>query len=150
VDMMAQMQAKEDLILSTACMGVMTRTFLEALAQADRKEKGAKPAMAFQEFRYRLAEMFTLIRTSRLLLWRAAWMLQENEHDATTVLACAKVFVTETAESVVSAAHQVVGPRSCEAGTGLDHAFAIAKAAQVWGRSSEALRMSIAGSMLGV
>lgn len=148
MDVMAGMQAREDLILAVACMGVMTRAFLEALGRADRKEKGAKPAMAFQEFRYRLAEMFALIRTSRLLLWRAAWMLQEGAHDAAAVLACAKVFVTETAESVVSAAHQVMGPRSCEAGA-LDHAFHFAKAAQVWGRSSEALRMSIAQSMIG-
>jgi len=150
VDIMAEMQAREDLILSTACMGVMTRAFIEARNMADRAEQGARPAMAFQEFRYRLAEMFALIRTSRLLLWRAAWMLQENVHDAATVLACAKVFVTETAESVVSAAHQVMGPRACEAGSGLDDALVTAKAAQVWGRSSEALRMSIAKSMLGV
>jgi butyryl-CoA dehydrogenase len=149
-DIMAEMQAREDLILAVACMGVMTRAFTEALGRADKKEQGAKPAMAFQEFRYRLAEMFALIRTSRLLLWRAAWMLQENEHDAAAVLACAKVFVTETAEAVVSAAHQVMGPRACEAGSGMDRALMAAKSAQVWGRSSEALRMSIAESMVGV
>jgi alkylation response protein AidB-like acyl-CoA dehydrogenase len=144
----AQLLAREDLLLTAAAMGAMQRAFDAARRSADRKEGGRKPAMGYQEIRYRLAEMYALMRTSRFMLQRAAWMLQEGQEEAETVAACAKVFVTESAEAVSSGAMRVMGREGTVRGNAALEGLADAKLAQAAGRSCEERRMAIADDCL--
>jgi alkylation response protein AidB-like acyl-CoA dehydrogenase len=139
---------RENLVLSTAAVGVMQRAFDAARAFADEAEGGRRPAMAYQENRFRLAEMFTLLRTSRLMLDRAAWMLQENQPQASTVNACAKVFVTESAEQVASIALRVMGKAGTLMGNRAEESLRDSKFTQAAGQSCEALRMLVADDCL--
>jgi len=148
IDLAALVAQRENLVLSTAALGVMQRAFDAARTFADEAEGGRKPAMAYQENRFRLAEMFTLIRTSRLMLERAAWMLQENEPQASTVNACAKVFITESAEQVASIALRVLGKAGTLAGNRAEESFRDAAFTKAAGQSCEALRMLIADDCL--
>jgi alkylation response protein AidB-like acyl-CoA dehydrogenase len=139
---------RENLVLSTAAVGVMQRAFDAARALADGAESGRRPAMAYQENRFRLAEMFTLLRTSRLMLHRAAWMLQENQPQASTVGACTKVFLTESAEQVASIALRVMGKAGNLMGNRAEESLRDSKFTQAAGQSCEALRMVIADDCL--
>ena len=43
---------------------------------AGESQDGRKPPQAYQEIRFKLAEMFTLFQTSQWMLYRAAWLLE--------------------------------------------------------------------------
>ncbi|MFH1434453.1 MAG: acyl-CoA dehydrogenase [Pseudomonadota bacterium] len=139
---------KEDMILTIASLGVMRRAFAAGRSSADKAARGRKPPMAYQEIRYMLAEMQTPLTTSELMLQRAAWMLMENAPEASTVAACAKVFIAESAEEVASKAVQILGDEGCVRGSETAESFSDAKYGQVAGRSSEVLRMLIADDCL--
>ena len=139
---------KENMILAIASLGVMRRAFAAARKRADKAAKGRKPPMGYQEIRYTLAEMQTPLYTSELMLQRAAWMLMENAPEASTVAACAKVFIAESAEEVASKAVQILGDEGCVRGSETAESFSDAKYGQVAGQSSEVLRMLIADDCL--
>ena len=144
----AQLLARQDILFAAAALGSMQRAFDTARKAADRKEGGRKPAMGYQEMRYKLAEMFALMRTSRFMLHRAAWMLQEGQEESATIAACAKVFVTESAEAVSSGALRVMGKEGTVLGNAAQESLQDAKFAQTAGQSCEELRMAIADDCL--
>ena len=85
----------------------MHRALFGAKEYGAAAEEGGKPPLAYQEIRYRLAEMFALYQTSQLLVYRAAWMLEQGIAEANTVVDSAKVFITEAAEEVARGAMQI-------------------------------------------
>ena len=59
--------------------------------------------------RFALADMATALETSRLMLWRAAAALDEDDPDKVTLCAMAKLYVTDSCFEVADRALQLLG-----------------------------------------
>ena len=74
----------------------------------DRKQFG-QPLADFQALQFRLADMATELESARLMIHRAAWMLDNNAHGTTVAAAMAKRVATDTGFDVVNQALQLHG-----------------------------------------
>ena len=74
----------------------------------DRKQFG-QPLAEFQALQFRVADMATELESARLMIHRAAWMLDNNAHGTTVAAAMAKRVATDTGFDVVNQALQLHG-----------------------------------------
>jgi alkylation response protein AidB-like acyl-CoA dehydrogenase len=144
----SELQVKINLAIAVSSLGVMHRALFGAKEYGAVSEEGEKPPLAFQEIRYRLAEMFALYQTAQLLVYRAAWMLEAGSSEAHTVVDSAKVFVTEAAEEVARGAMQIAALDGFLGNNALETGYRDARFGPVAGESSEVLRMRIADDCL--
>jgi alkylation response protein AidB-like acyl-CoA dehydrogenase len=93
-----------------ACSLGGARACLEASRDylKDRKQFG-QPLADFQALQFRLADMATELESARLMIHRAAWMLDNNAHGTTVAAAMAKRVATDTGFDVVNQALQMHG-----------------------------------------
>ena len=141
-------RAWEDQILTAASLGQMQRSYDEAVDYAKTHLSGGKPIIAYQVIGFKLAEMLTLLQTARLLAYRAAWMTEAEDREASVLAHCAKVFCTESAEEVASHALQILGGQGFIRGNPAEGGYRDAKYLQIAGTSSEISRMKIADQLL--
>jgi alkylation response protein AidB-like acyl-CoA dehydrogenase len=142
------LRAVSDMILTAASVGLMERATASAKAVSSSQCRGGKPVSRFQENRFKAAEMATLLQTSQLLAYRAAWMCESGDPEAGTVTLCAKVFAAEASEQVASLAMQTAAAKGYISGHALERAFRDAKFAAMAGTTSELSRMAIADDLL--
>lgn len=93
-----------------ACSVGGARACLEAAREhmKQRKQFG-QPLADFQALQFRLADMATELETARLMLHRAAWMLDNARHGTTVAAAMAKRVATDVGFDVVNQALQLHG-----------------------------------------
>ncbi len=93
-----------------ACSLGGARACLEASRDylKDRKQFG-QPLSDFQALQFRLADMATELESARLMIHRAAWMLDNKAHGTTVAAAMAKRVATDTGFDVVNQALQMHG-----------------------------------------
>jgi alkylation response protein AidB-like acyl-CoA dehydrogenase len=144
----SELRAKTNLAIAVSSLGVMHRTLFKAKEYGAIAEEGGKPPLAYQEIRYRLAEMFTLYQTAQLLAYRAAWMLEQGIAEAKTVVDSAKVFITEAAEEVARGSMQIAALDGYLGSNALEEGYRDARFGPAAGESSEVLRMRIADDCL--
>lgn len=143
-----ELRTRVNLIATTASLGIMIRAFRGAKDYAGESRGDLRPAMAYQEIRFKLAEMFSLLQSSQWMLYRSAWMLEALAPEAETVAAAAKVFITEAAETVAREAMQITGQEGYVTGNEIEECFRDARFGPVAGETSECLRMRIAEDCL--
>jgi len=97
-----------------------------------------------------LADMATRTRAARLLVYDAARAYDDGATaaDITRLAAMAKLYATETAQSVVDAAVQVLGARALVAGHPLEHLYREVRAPRIYEGTSEIQRTIIARALL--
>lgn len=144
----SELQVKTNLAITVSSLGVLHRALFKAKEYSAAAEEGEKPPLAYQEIRYRLAEMFALYQTSQLLAYRAAWMLEQGIAEANTVVDSAKVFITEAAEEVTRGSMQIAALDGYLGRNTLEAGYRDARFGPVAGESSEVLRMRIADDCL--
>ncbi|MFC0399637.1 acyl-CoA dehydrogenase family protein [Paraburkholderia rhizosphaerae] len=87
----------------------MARAALEAaIAYAKQRESFGQPIFEHQAVQFRLAEMATQLEAARQLIWHAA-SLKDAGQPCLTEAAMAKLFASEAAERICSAALQIHG-----------------------------------------
>jgi alkylation response protein AidB-like acyl-CoA dehydrogenase len=134
----------ENQVLAAASLGLMQRCYDTGVTYAKKRIKNGKPIIAHQEVGFKLAEMLTLIQTSQLLTYRAAWMSEVGNREADSLAYCAKVFCTESAETVASHTLEILGGDGYLHGNPAEEAYRDAKYLQITGTSLETSRMMIA------
>lgn len=139
----------ENQILIAAALGNMKNSFETALDYAKSHHSGGKPIIHYQEVGFKLSEMLTLYQTSQLLAYRSAWMADHDPKGATELTLCAKVFGTESAESVAGKALQILSGTGYLAGNKAERAYRYSKYTQIAGVSTEIARMKIGEAALG-
>jgi len=147
IDFLGQMQ---DLVLTMTSVGLMKSTLAAAKKYSDTHVRGGKPVNRFQEIRFKLADMVTLLQTAELLAYRAGWLYSVADSEASTVLHCAKVFSSEAAEQITSMAMQIMAGPGYVSGNPIERAYREAKYAAIAGTTSEVARMTIADDLLRV
>ncbi|MEK9708429.1 MAG: acyl-CoA dehydrogenase family protein, partial [Alphaproteobacteria bacterium] len=93
-----------------ACSVGGARACLEASRDyLKERQQFGQPLAEFQALQFRLADMASELVSARLMLHRAAWMLDKNMHGTTVAAAMAKRLATDTGFDVVNQALQLHG-----------------------------------------
>jgi alkylation response protein AidB-like acyl-CoA dehydrogenase len=138
----------QDLVLTVASVGLMHRVVYDTKDYAQSHLKGGKPIFRFQEIRFKLAEMLTMAQTAQLLAYRAGWLYSLGDKEAPTVMHCAKVFSSESAEQVTGLAMQIMAGQGYLWDNPIQRSYREAKYAAIAGTTSEVARMAIADELI--
>ncbi len=131
-----------------AALGFARRALAEALARAkDRKMFGGRLA-DLQMTQAKLADMATGIEASALLAYRSAWQRDVQKKRVTKEAAMAKMHATETAQSVVDAAVQILGGLGVQSGHPVERLYREVRALRIYEGATEVQKVIIARELL--
>jgi alkylation response protein AidB-like acyl-CoA dehydrogenase len=130
-------------------VGMAEAALDQAVAHARDRRAFGRPIADFQAVSHALADMATRTRAARLLVYDAARAYDEGRTaDVTKLAAMAKLYATETAQSVVDGAVQILGARALVAGHPLEHLYREVRAPRIYEGTSEIQRTIIARALL--
>jgi alkylation response protein AidB-like acyl-CoA dehydrogenase len=115
-----------------------------AVRHAGTRRQFGRPLREFQAVSHRLAEMATRVEAARLLVYSAATAYDAGLPRVARRAAMAKLFATETAQSVVDAAVQIHGAVALQEGHLLEHLYREVRAPRIYEGTSEIQREIIA------
>jgi acyl-CoA dehydrogenase len=131
-----------------AALGFARRALDEALGRAkDRKMFGGRLA-DLQMTQARLADMATGIDAAALLTYRAAWLRDVPRQRVTREAAMAKMAATETAQSVIDAAVQLLGGLGVKSGHPVERLYREVRALRIYEGATEVQKVIIARELL--
>ena len=93
-------------------LGIMQAALDAAVRFANQRVLYGKPIANLQAIQFKIADMYNLLQASRMLGYRAAWLVDQgaaNDADA----ACCKSFATESALKVTVTAVEIMGGYGC-------------------------------------
>ncbi|PRX34153.1 hypothetical protein B0G75_102182 [Paraburkholderia sp. BL18I3N2] len=94
--------------IAAQSVGMARAAFEAALSYAKERESFGTPLFSHQAVQFRLADMATQLEAARQLIWHAA-SLKDAGQPCLTEAAMAKLFASEAAERICSAALQIHG-----------------------------------------
>ena len=94
--------------IAAQSVGMARAAFEAALSYAKERESFGTPLFSHQAVQFRLADMATQLEAARQLIWHAA-ALKDAGQPCLTEAAMAKLFASEAAERICSAALQIHG-----------------------------------------
>jgi alkylation response protein AidB-like acyl-CoA dehydrogenase len=134
--------------IAALAVGIARGAFEAALAYAKQRRQFGRPIADFQGIRFKLADMATLVETSRLLTERAA-----DEKDAgrktTLISSQAKLYAAESAVKVAEEAVQIHGGYGYTKDYPVEKFWRDAKLCTIGEGTSEIQRLVIARELLG-
>jgi len=133
--------------VGAAATGFARRALDESLARARSRVQFGKPLAEFQAIRFKLADMATWLDASRLLVMRAATLLDDGA-DARRASAMAKLYATEAAQRIVDEAVQIHGGLGVTRGQIVERLYREVRALRIYEGTSEIQRSIIAHSLL--
>ncbi|MCF8111154.1 MAG: acyl-CoA dehydrogenase [Desulfobacteraceae bacterium] len=143
------LRTAENLIFLGTSLGLSKTAFDAARQYAKSHHTCGKPIIAYQEIGFKLAEMLTLLQTSQLLAYRAAWALETASDEADELILCAKVFCSEACEQICSEGLKILGGEGYISGNRAERAYRCAKYGQIAGTSTEIARVRLGDAALG-
>ena len=148
-EMIGRLRMWENQVLMAASLGMMRASFESARDYAKAHKTGGKPIITFQEVGFKLSEMLTLLQTAELYAFRAAWTAEARPKEAESLTWCAKVFCSESAETVAGQALQILAGSGLKRGHAAERAYRGAKYNQIAGTSTEIARVRIGDQAMG-
>ena len=134
-------------ITSTAgYIGGMQAILDLALDYAKERKQFGRPIGTNQVIAHMLADMQTELEASRLLMWRAAWLLASGK-DALKEISMAKLFASETYAKLANLGMQVLGAYGYNMEFDMQRHFRDARSATIGAGTSQMQRNLIAGLM---
>ena len=128
--------------------GVAQAAFEVATRYASERYAFGKPIGGFEGVQFLLADMAMKIEASRLLVYEAAFKLDEGE-PSTMYAAMAKCFATDTAMQVTTDAVQVLGGAGYVRDWPVERYMRDVKVGQIFEGTNQIQRLVIARSLLG-
>ena len=98
----------EKIEISAVTFGIAQAAVEEAWEYAQQRRQFGRPIAAHQSIRHDLAEARTKLEACRLMLYRAAWLAQENK-PCSVETSMAKLFVADTAVEIALICQRVLG-----------------------------------------
>ncbi len=129
-------------------LGVARAAYEEALSYAQTRIQFGKPIAAFQHNAFKLADMCTEIDAARLLVYRSAWML-DNNIKASKESAMAKIVATDVAMKTTTEAVQILGGYGYMKEYPVEKMMRDAKLLQIYEGTNEIQRHVISLEILG-
>jgi butyryl-CoA dehydrogenase len=135
--------------IGAMALGLAQAAYEAASAYAKERQQFGRPIASFQGIAFKIADMATQIDAARLLVYRAAW-LKDNDQPYSTEAAMAKLFASEVARQVTNDAVQVHGGYGYVTEYKVERYLRDAKLTEIGEGTSEIQRMVIARNLLGV
>lgn len=133
----------EHLEIAACGLGIAEGAYKEALKYAQERVQFGQPIGKFQAVSHKLADLATEISASRLLIYHACWLMEQNI-PATLESTQAKLFATETAKKAALTALQIMGGYGYSMEFDAQRFVRDALALPIGGGTSEILRNVIA------
>lgn len=124
-------------------VGVARAAYDLALKHSRERYQFGKPIFDNQGVSFPLVEMATMIDAARLLVWRACWLMDQND-DYTKESSMAKVFASEVAQEVTSKAIDILGAQGYANDSLLNMYFRDAKVGSIVEGTNNIQKMTIA------
>ena len=128
-------------------VGTAQGAYERALQYSTEREAFGRPSNNFQSVSFKLADMATDIEASKLLIYHAAWMKDQNK-DIVKEAAMAKLFSSETAMRVATDAIQIHGGYGYVKEYDVERYFRDAKILEIGEGTSEIQRLIISREIL--
>ncbi|MCJ2531051.1 MAG: acyl-CoA dehydrogenase family protein [Candidatus Thermoplasmatota archaeon] len=135
-------------VVASGSIGVARAAYEFALDYARERKAFGKPIAMHQAIAFMLADMKTAIEAARLLVWKAAWMA-DNEIPANKDAAIAKLFAADMAMKVTTDAVQIVGGSGYMKDLPVEKWMRDAKVFQIWEGTSQIQRLVISRDEVG-
>jgi acyl-CoA dehydrogenase len=134
--------------VGAGAVGLARAAYEEALKYSQTRVQFGKPISTFQHNAFKLADMLTEIDSSRLMVYRSAWML-DNNLKASKESAMAKVMATDVAMRTTVDAVQLMGGYGYMKEYPVEKMMRDAKLFQIYEGTNEIQRHVISLEILG-
>jgi hypothetical protein len=134
--------------IAAQSVGMARAAFEAALAYARERKSFGKPIIDHQAVNFRLADMATEIEVARQMVWHAA-ALRDAGEPCLREASMAKLFASEMAERVCSAAIQVHGGYGYVADFPVERIYRDVRVCQIYEGTSDIQRLVIGRALAG-
>ena len=134
--------------VGAAACGMAARALAEALTRARERHQFGKAIGNFELVQQKLARMGTGLVASRLLVYRAAALADQGAERVTLESGMAKSFATETAQTIIDDAIQVLGGVGVLASHPVDRLYRSIRALRIYEGTTEIQQLLIAERLL--
>lgn len=127
-------------------VGIAQGALNEAMIYVRERKQFGKPIAAFQNTKFKIAEMQTKIDAARLLVWKAA-LAKDDKKEYSDLAAMCKLFGSEVANEVTRVCVQLLGGYGYSREYPVERMMRDAKITEIYEGTSEVMKMVIAGSL---
>ncbi len=131
--------------IGATAVGLSRAAFEYSLNYAKNRKQFNKPILDFQAIQFMLADMYTLLESSRLLVHKAAFM-KDQDKPFTQEASIAKLFSTDAAMKITTDAVQILGGYGYMKDYPVERYFREAKVLQIVEGTNQIQRMVIGRS----
>lgn len=132
--------------IGAQAVGIAQGALNEAIQYVKERKQFGRPINAFQNTRFKLAEMQTKVDAARFLVWKAASMKDDKEDYASAAAMC-KLFASETANEVTRGCVQLLGGYGYSREYPVERMMRDAKITEIYEGTSEVMKMVIYGTL---
>lgn len=133
--------------IAAQALGIAQGAFDHALAYAKERKQFGKPIIQFQGLEFMLADMAMKIEASRLLVYKAAQAVVDNDPKVAYHAAIAKCFASDTAMAVTTDAVQILGGYGYVKEFPVERMMRDAKITQIYEGTNQIQRVVIARAL---
>jgi len=133
--------------IAAQALGIAEGAFERALAYSKERKQFGHPISELQAIQFKLADMYTRIETSKLLVYRSAWLKDQKKPYATDS-AMSKLHASETATYVTKEAIQIHGGYGYVSEYEVERMYRDAKITEIYEGTSEVQRLIISRALL--
>jgi alkylation response protein AidB-like acyl-CoA dehydrogenase len=134
--------------IAACSLGTASAALKNALDYSNERQAFGKRLNQQQSLQFKLADMATELEAARVMLYQAAWKLDEKTPDATRHCAMAKRFVTDTGFKVVNDALQIHGGYGYLRDYPLERMLRDVRVHQILEGANEIMRVIVARDLL--
>jgi len=133
--------------IASQALGIAEGAFERSVAYAKERKQFGQTISVFQAIQFKLADMYARIETSKLLIYKAAW-LKDHKKKFSLESALCKLHASETATFVTKEAMQIHGGYGYIADYEIERMYRDAKITEIYEGTSEVQRIVIAKQLL--
>lgn len=133
--------------IAAMALGLAEGAFEAALKYSKEREQFGKPISEFQGIQFKLADMKTMIEAARLLVYKAAYLKDQNK-DVSYEASLAKLYASEIAVKITEQAIQIHGGYGFTKDFSVEKFYRDVKLTTIGEGTSEIQRLIIARSLI--
>lgn len=135
--------------VGAAALGFARRALDESISRATGRELFGAPLFDLQMVQGHLADMALDVDAAALLVYRAAWTKDSGAARVTREAAMAKLFATDSAQSVIDRAVQLHGGDGVKKGNIVESLYREIRALRIYEGASDVQKVVIARQLMG-
>ncbi|MCL5961508.1 MAG: acyl-CoA dehydrogenase family protein [Chloroflexi bacterium] len=134
--------------IAAQALGTAQGAFDRALAYAKQRVQFGRPISAFQVIQHKLADMATKIETARLMVYKAAWLIDQGKGDI-KISSMAKLHAARVAVEVCEEAVQIFGGYGYFLENEVERFYRDARITEIYEGTREIQKNTIASRLIG-